>query len=193
MRRTGTDREQGATLVEYALGVALILLVCSIGISFAEGQGESKLSSRATGIGTPVENSAVRGGSGTGGGSGGGSTDSSVTADVTAAPSLVGSTTKDGSTWYATIVITVTDSSGNAVAGSIVTGDWNPDTASETASCTTSLSGTCTVTITNLDRTGQGSVDSVQFSISDTGVQGNPPGLYVNYSGGPTSLTLTKP
>jgi len=49
--RFGGD-EQGASLVEYALLVALIAVVCVVAIAFLGGSASSKFSSLGSGIGT---------------------------------------------------------------------------------------------------------------------------------------------
>ncbi|HYI61277.1 MAG TPA: Flp family type IVb pilin [Acidimicrobiales bacterium] len=45
------DTEKGASLVEYALLVALIAVVCIVAISFLGGQGEDKFNEIGSSIG----------------------------------------------------------------------------------------------------------------------------------------------
>lgn len=185
--RRHSDADRGASLVEYALAVALILVVSMVAIKRLETNERSKLSSRASGIGTPNEDTRVRGGSGTGGGSGGSPGGGSASATVSFPPTMDGSTAvESNSKWLATIAIQVLDDSGNPVAGATVSGDWNPDTNSETATCITSSAGSCTVTISSINQ----NVSGVSYKLTSVTGSSN---LTVNYSGGQPTLALSRP
>ncbi len=77
---------------------------------------------------------------------------------------LSGFSTNGGSTWTATVTITVVDSTGRPVADAVVHGDWSQGNVSS-SSCTTDSNGQCSVTSGSIHKR-QG---SVTFSVSDIG------------------------
>ncbi|MBE0609071.1 MAG: S8 family serine peptidase [Dehalococcoidia bacterium] len=77
---------------------------------------------------------------------------------------LSGSAVNNGSTWTATATVTVRDGSGNQVGGALVTGKWN---GSESASCTTSSLGMCSVS-----RSQAKKVASVTFEVTGVALTG---------------------
>lgn len=75
---------------------------------------------------------------------------------------LDGSSTRQGSTWTASVTVTVHDSSHNPVANATVSGTWSNGT-SESASCTTSTSGQCSVSKSSIPNRSQ----SVTFTVGN--------------------------
>jgi subtilisin family serine protease len=108
----------------------------------------------------------------TGGGGGGNETVLSA--------SLAGTTSNAGSSWVATVTITVVDGAGNKESGAKVSGRWN---GGEIVTCTTSGNGTCSPpSLSSPKRVG-----SVTFEVTDVSLSGH------EYDEGYPSITLIKP
>jgi subtilisin len=100
---------------------------------------------------------------------------------TTMSASLSGSSANNGSTWTATAMVLVTDGSGVALSGVLVSGSWN---GAGSVSCTTASNGTCSVSLGGvLKRVG-----SVSFAVTDVAlVEG------YTYSGDYPSIVISKP
>ena len=177
--RDGIDRcrERAATVVEYALLVALLAVALMSTIQFMEDRGEDRLEDRQGNAGAPdVDALAPPSGGGGGGGAGGGGSGGGGGGGSTISPTatLTSSSSAQGNSWTASVTITVRDpANGNAgVPGVVVTGAWNPAASGQT-SCTTNSTGSCTVTQGNMEARSNksGYVSSVTFSVG--GVSGD--------------------
>ncbi len=180
-------RDRGATLVEYALLVGLLVVVSLGVIQNLEDKGGSKVASRSDGIGQPTEANDL---------SGPGTT-SPTTPPTTAPPpspvtvhvgTLAGATSTSGGDWSATVTITVLDADGNPAQSVSVTGSWTIPGGGTT--CTTDANGECAITSVSMKRNGNGSVPSIEFAIVNLG------GAQVTYdpdSNSASSLTINNP
>lgn len=92
---------------------------------------------------------------------------------------LSGSAVNNGSNWTAIATVTVRDGNGDVVGGAAVTGNWN---GSENAACTTSASGTCSVS-----RSQAKKVNSVTFQVTNVALTG------YSYDGANPSVAINKP
>ena len=169
--------DRAATVVEYALLVALLAVALMSTIQFMEDRGEDRLEDRQENAGAPdVDALAPPSGGGGGGGAGGGGSGGEGGGGSTISPTatLTSSSSAQGNSWAASVTITVRDpANGNAgVPGVVVTGAWNPATSGQT-SCTTNSSGSCNVTQGNMEARDNksGYVSSVTFAVS--GVSGD--------------------
>jgi len=81
---------------------------------------------------------------------------------------LDGSSVSGGSTWNATVTITVHDASENPVAGAVVTGSWSAGTTGS-GTCTTNASGQCSITKTGIRNTS----NSVTFTVTNVTKSGS--------------------
>jgi subtilisin len=95
---------------------------------------------------------------------------------------LSGTSTNAGSTWIATVTITVTDGNGTPLEGALLSGTWSWNGSTEAVSCTTGGGGTCAVSKTLAKRIG-----SVTFQVTGVALDG------YSYDGGNPSLRLSKP
>lgn len=133
-----TSGERGATLPEYGLLIALIVVVFLGAIQRLEGSGRTQLEEREGVSGGSGEISGAGfaysgGGSGGGGGGGGGGTPSTTTVDGVALPATeVGK--KDGSEWVAAVTMVVT-SDGVKVQGAIADVTFTYGTTSISVTC----------------------------------------------------------
>ncbi|HEX5589577.1 MAG TPA: GDSL-type esterase/lipase family protein [Candidatus Limnocylindrales bacterium] len=103
-----------------------------------------------------------------------------------ATPMWVGgmsSTTTSGRTWTATVTVAVTDGS-QPVPGVLVTGTWSAGSGATT--CTTTASGTCSVTSSSLNK----KTASVRFTVSSLAREG---WVYTSGSNVVSSLLVNKP
>ncbi|MGI8828245.1 MAG: PKD domain-containing protein [Candidatus Limnocylindria bacterium] len=116
------------------------------------------------------------------------STSASVTVSAASAEKmrvadLAGSAvTVNRNNWRATVVITVSDTSGAPVSGATVSGSFSPGGS---ASCTTSTAGTCSVSVTLSSRKVAGTTFTV------TGMTG--PLVYDSTQNIETSATISRP
>ncbi|MEQ1787577.1 MAG: hypothetical protein ABL966_11030 [Acidimicrobiales bacterium] len=162
-RRTRGDR--GATLPEYALIVALIVITCLSGIQMVQENGEEKLAasdgriSAADGAYYP----------------GGATTTSTPGPTTTAPPTPIGVhlaanptvvvADVSGNKWQVTVTFTLRDSANNGVIGATMNGVWSGggNGSDPVGSCTTSTSaGQCTVQFTKI----RDSVPNVTYTVS---------------------------
>lgn len=181
-------RERGATLVEYALIVALLCIVL-IGAAqqFEDGAGD-RYGERAA-EGSPSEEFGNLGPDG--GGSTGGTDspedppDTGVTAIVVDA--LSATKTASNNTWSMTVTVRVTGD-GQPLGGVVFSAPtWSPDSGG-TSSCTTTATGICTYTQSGMGRTG-GGVLQASFTAGTPSFT-NPDGSTPTISG-PGSPTIT--
>lgn len=143
---------RGATLVEYALAVALVAVVVLGAIQALESATGDEVEARGQRIGDPSSLAATTSSS----------TTSTTTDDGTAPPpsgpgtvtigSATGTATVESTTpyrWKAEVSMTVVDSGGQPVTGMTITGTWTPaapgGSTATTVSCTTDSGGTCEV------------------------------------------------
>lgn len=188
--RRGT--ESGATLVEYALIIGLVVLVSIGAIESVVDRGEDRLDDRRNSAGAPdVDAAAFPPPSGSGGGDGGGdgSGDGGTTA-VEPHVSLASSTQKQNppggnKVWTATVTVLVSDPSDNTPIGGVeVSGSFDPAVpAGKTYRCTTDTAGQCQMTqAMERDNKEPDYVASVTFTV--TGASG--PGI--TYTETPPSI-----
>ncbi|MFP5255709.1 MAG: Flp family type IVb pilin [Acidimicrobiia bacterium] len=183
MRLRNDDR--GATLVEYALLVALILVVSIGAIQRVQDDSGDKLVADEERVGTAEDNAFYASGSTT--------TTAPVGTTTTTAPttamqpsSLVASPAPNnsGNKWIAHVTVTITDSSGNPVTGAEVQGSWtDPNPAVATQCTTTAPSGTCSMQRTDLND----NKPTAQFTI--TGVTA--PGYSWTVGTGSTTVSVS--
>jgi Flp pilus assembly pilin Flp len=169
MRRHLRPRDdQGATLVEYALAVALIAAV-SIGVvSQLQDDSEAKLNSDAGRIGAQVDD-AYYAGVATTTTAGSGTTTTTSGAVAVHPTAITTSASNDGNKWIGQVTVTVKNASNVGVAGVLVQGDWTDPNPTVSTSCTTTAPGgscsmqrtdigdskaTATFTITSMTGTG---------------------------------------
>lgn len=159
-----TRHERGATMVEYALLVSLLVVVSLGVIQSLEDKGESKVASRSDGIGQPTESNEL---------SGPGTTSPTTPPTSTPPPTpltvhigtLAGTASQSGNDWSATVTITVLDADGNPAQGVTVTGAWSLPGGGTTCS-PTDATGECSITSASFQRKPDaGSVPSVTFTI----------------------------
>lgn len=151
-RRAWGDR--GATLVEYAMGIALIVAVSIGAITSLQNRGEQRLVASDDRI-TPAADSQYYSG---------GSTPSSVppsssssapgaTAVHLAASPVVTVENATSSEWRVTVTFTLLDGSNNGVIGATMNGTWSDGGNGSTpgGTCSTSTSaGQCTLQFTSI-------------------------------------------
>lgn len=160
-RRLSTIRDRGATLVEYALLVALFAVVLIASVDVLQGSETDYLESSGQRIGMPdldaspptsTTTTTVDGGSDT--------TDPSESTTVALEPPEV-KTDEQGNNWSATILLTFT-SGGIPQEGVTVTGSWDPSGNHEETSCTTNSAGECSVIRWQLNKN---QVDQATFTV----------------------------
>jgi hypothetical protein len=156
----------GATVTEYALIVSFIVISSMGAIQVIEDGGEQRLEASDGRI--SAVDDAYYAGVATTTTAGSGTTTTTAPPDgvqpssLTAAPAA----TNDGNKWIANATVTVTRTASpfSGVSGMVVTGDWTlPGGGSaDTATCTTTSAGTCTVQRTDI----QDSKDTAVFTIT---------------------------
>jgi Flp pilus assembly pilin Flp len=157
MSDTATDRaqdERGATLVEYALLVALIVVV-SIGlIQRIESDGGSKLAASDDRISAASDNAFYPGATGSTvpGSTTTTTSPTAVAVRIASAPTITVAN-DGGNRWQATITFRLLDSAGNGVIGATLRGTWtdggggsNPQTTCNTST----TAGLCTIQFTDI-------------------------------------------
>lgn len=190
-RRLRPDR--GATLVEYALGVALVCVATLGAAEFMEDGASDDFNDRADRAGAPDLVEASDGGTTDGGStSGSDGTDGSVPTQEVVFGGFSGATSHGNpSKWTAVIEVSVDDTSGDGVDGARVTGYWSYESGSgivtEEVTCNqTNNQGICRFQISNVPA----SATSITFTMTSIG-GGVPP---VSYNGGEqTSPPIPKP
>ena len=160
--------QRGASAIEVALMMSLIVVPLVTGVQMVQNRGGSRLDQNGDRIGTPTE-------------SYGGVTATTVVApgpSTTAPPTTVLSTVssavmtgnavaQNSQRWTATVVIELRDSGGQPLAGLNITGVWQAQShASQATTCTTDGNGRCTVTQWGLRRDGSSAAPSTTFTLS---------------------------
>lgn len=194
-RRRGPDpsptRERGATLVEYALGVALICLVCLGGIQLVQRGASDELDERAARSGAPDLGEGVHDGGGAGEGGGSGSPTSSVPAETVTFGGFhdVTATKAQGPEWRARLEVLAVGPDG-PIEGVRVVGEWTyvhgstPTTIPAVCEQTTTQ-GRCSFQLSTIPN-GASSVTFTMITMSG----GVPP---VEYRGTPQVTEVLKP
>lgn len=186
LRRARADH--GATMVEYALILALVVVVSLGAISRTQTRSSSELSSGAGRVGSSADNSYYAGVVTT-------TTSPSGTTTTTAAPTAVHpasltatpASTNDGNKWIGKATVTVRDSSNQPVAGVLVQGDWTDPNPSVPGECTTTApNGTCQLQRTDINDSKATTTFTI-FAVSGTGV------LWTPGAGDATSVTVSCP
>lgn len=163
-----TGGERGATVVEYALGLAVVSLVMIGGAQVMERAAGEEVERKAE-AGAPDLDEAYAPPIPTGSddaGSGDEGTEERVAEAVSA--TMDGEPSPDGGNhWAATVTVRVAGSSGDGHSQAVVNGTWTGGGGSG-ASCVTGTDGTCVMALTKLNRN---QVASVTFTT--TGVTGD--------------------
>lgn len=170
--------ERGATLVEYSLIIALVVVVSLGALTTMTDRGEARLAARAGAAGTPSESigalPAGGGGGGTTGGTTGGGGGTTVTATI--GPSnMSGQASDAGQKWIAQITIRVTSSAG-PVSGATITGSWDAGGNNGDSECTTDAAGECTVQRTNINDNNS----STSFTVEE--LTSGDPNITIDYT-----------
>ena len=168
-------RYRGASTVEYALVLALVVMTLPPAIGWLQDSSSAEFQSRATSAGAPDAGAAPP-------------TVSSTTVPPTtlaatttttspaidATASLTATANGQGNSWSATATATVVDQNGQPVADVLVTGAWDPALSGET-SCTTAANGQCSMTQAGMEaRDNKPFVADVTFSITEVTKTSNP-------------------
>lgn len=167
MRRTrrGIRRSRGASTVEYALALALVVVVMPPAIRWMNDASKDEFQNRAASAGAPDLDSST--------------TTSTTTIPTTtvqppppppvavnATATLSATANRQGNTWSATVTVTIIDQNGQPVQGALVTGTWDPGLSGQT-SCSTGANGQCSMTQAGMEaRDNKPYVASVEFSAS---------------------------
>lgn len=165
-------RDRGVTVVEYALGLALVVGVAIGAVGSLEDRSSDKLNARGDSAGQPSEqNGNVLPPTNVLPPPDPGEEDPETppTPSVVHLTSLTSATEKTTSDWAATVTIVVSDSEG-PLAGVSCTGSWSPSVASATTSDVSDDFGRCVMTQGSMKRNGTGSIGQVTFSL--TGLTG---------------------
>ena len=219
-RRPGA---RGAGLVEYALGLALLVVPLALVVDDLQASEQAEISARGAHIGNPesANLTAVTAPPGTT------TTTTSSTTTTTPPPTTTTSTTttttsttttptpfvtttttplytqidvfsltgtsaaQSTANWTATVLVTVRDGLGAPVGAVTISGTWSANSSSQTTSCTTNSTGTCTLTQQRLRRSDPNQVLSTTFTLTNV-----VPSLYSWYDplySAPSSVTVNKP
>lgn len=191
MRRSPGSRrsERGASVVEYALGVAFIVIGSMGGLSVLQDKSEAHLRARASDAGAPADE-AMRGvvaGSGSSSADGTSGTPPSGTANVQITGMTGNSTNNAGENikWDAIVTVTIVDADGNPAAGVAIAGTWTNGRGSGGESCVTDAGGLCTLVREAI----RDNHETVSFSLVSIG-----DGVTIVYSpqpADPTGVTIT--
>lgn len=193
MRSVRARSDRGATLVEYALGVALIAVVCIGAVQRLEDAGGSKVDDGAADRGRPSEQLYLPSSSGVivGGGSGSSVGSGPATVEVL---DIVGSADNDpGSDWAAAVTVRVKNvATPDLWSGVTVSGTWyytkGGTAMTQAGTCPTDISGQCTISIANLKKSGANEIASVEFRnvvLSGTGITHQAPSPDPTSTSGP--------
>ena len=165
-RRRARSDDRGATLVEYALGIALILIVSIGAVTNIQSRGKTQLAASDDRVTPAADNQYYPGGS----------TPSTVpSTTTTTAPGSIAvhlqaspAVTVENATsseWRVTVTFTLLDSSDNGVIGATMNGAWSDggNGSNPAGTCSTSTSaGKCTLQFTSI----KDNVSSVTFTLS---------------------------
>jgi Flp pilus assembly pilin Flp len=170
--RIRTKRQRGATVIEYAfLIVLLVVPLVEVTDAMQDQQGETILEN-GTRAGTPAEYSSGVAPSTPPPTFDDGDAGSGDTGIETSATLSISGTKKGKKKWTAAVVIAATDASG-PVSGGVFEGTWDvfdlDGTLNRTivASCTIDTGGNCTLSLANLDLDTPEIDHSVAFTITD--------------------------
>ena len=189
----GPARYRGASTVEYALALALVVLTLPPAIGWLKDSSSAEFQSRATSAGAPdagvapptVSSTTIPATTLA-------ATTTTASLPIDATASLTVTANRQGNSWSATVTVTVVDQSGQPVAGVLVTGAWNPALSGET-SCTTAANGQCSMTQAGMEaRDNKPFVASVTFSITAVTKSSNP-GFSYNQSPIPSVGPIARP
>ena len=165
VRAWGDRGDRGATLVEYAMIIALVVVVCMAAISRLQASGEQRLAASDDRI-TPAADRQYY--------AGGGVPPSppptpappppgAIAVHLASSPAVV--VENEGNNWRVTVTFTLLDSSANGVIGASMHGTWtdggNGSTPSGTCSTSTSA-GQCTLQFTEI----KDNVPTVTFTLT---------------------------
>ncbi|MDX6234048.1 MAG: hypothetical protein QOH68_3130 [Nocardioidaceae bacterium] len=149
-RRFLTDR--GATVVEYALVMAVLGCVVVAGVKSLEGKSGTELTAQGHRIGMPEDGGAVQVTTSTTSGPIVTTTTAAPTSAARIAGALGEATVVNGHKWVAKATFTVRAADNTVIANATVTGTWTIDGGSSaTTSCVTNGAGVCNVTRDKLD------------------------------------------
>lgn len=192
--------DRGATMVEYALGVALLVVACLGAISFLEDESRDSLDESSDLAGNPDGLEAGSPGGSTGGTTGGdtggtttdGSTDPADAPDGVVVSSITGTSTIAPPDWVATVSVIASDSSGALAQGVLVTGTWDPAVAGSTVSCTTGADGRCVFTQQGMKRSGGNSIPQTTFTVTSMTFPTSSPPVTYTLPDPPPSITMNE-
>jgi Flp pilus assembly pilin Flp len=169
--------ERGAVAVEYALGVALIVVAIIGSIEKLGDSSADELRDRGSAIGAP---------------------DLDSTGDPVPPPppppdpndpdppplpetvvsiTLTGDTDRNGQDWSASVTVTALDDASRPRESVQIQATWSSTSLSfspQSIQCTTNLNGTCTMTIRNLSRSSVPDVSLTATAVSGPGVTAAP-------------------
>lgn len=169
--RETRHRRRGASLVEYALAIALVLVVSLSAIGAVEDSSADRLDERAGGVGDPdgllsaTSSSSTSSSSSSSSSSiptGATSTTLPPSEDMSLADAIGSSAQVDKNSWSATVTISVVDADGDPVEGVLITASWAGGSGNPSTSCTTGTNGQCFVTRTSISE----NQDTVTLTIS---------------------------
>jgi hypothetical protein len=197
-------RDRGATLVEYALGIALLCVVCLGGISFLTDESSAELDDRSERVGSPDLEEGI-GGSTTGGDGGGGSTTDGGDPTPTPPASITNeapapSSDHSGNTWDATVTLTMRGD-GSLLEGLQITGTWTvtingvAQPAEDPVSCSTNADGECVFTRGDMEwRSNKSPVTQAVFTVTSyTYTSSDPDQPYPIPPAPAQTITITRP
>lgn len=152
-----TRDDRGATMVEYALAVALVVVGTIGGISKIVDSGDDVLGSSGNRVGSADDTSYYAGATTTSSTTPSSTTSTTALPGTAVQPSSITATpppSNAGNKWIAnaTVAVTMSSSPFSGVAGLLVEGEWTlvGGGSVDAASCTTTASGTCTVQRTDI-------------------------------------------
>jgi len=177
---TARRPDRGASLVEYALGIALIGLAIVGALQALESDSSEALGDRTALAGDPSEDFGVLGNAG-----GGSPVSTATTVTTTSIPAtpvdvdIVGSPTAvisgpgNSGKWSATVTFSVTSLlGGGGISGAIVDGTWSVSGGGvDLVAACSSVDGVCAVVANDIG-SGVTSVTFTVTSVSGTGVAG---------------------
>lgn len=171
--RSRFRRERAATLVEYALGVALILVPTLIAVDSLQSQARSNIATHGATAGAPdLPDAGIPASTSTTAAPPPAATSTTASSSVTANAQIVSqSEGTSGNRWSPRVDVRAADAStGSTLTGVTITVTWteNPSGTVTTQQCAVPSTGVCTFQLNNLSRkqSQAGFVDSVQLSVT---------------------------
>jgi hypothetical protein len=173
------ERECGASLVEYALGVALVITVSLGAIQYFESSSADGIDRRSATVGTPAElNGNINTGpTGTPIGDGsdpGGDDPPTVGSSVGGIDVIDRADDPPGNFWLATVEVTIVDALGDPVPGAIITATWTPTSGETQTTCVTTELGACRFTQQKMNKNTVGSVTFTVSNVTGEGITYQP-------------------